>query len=75
MKVCSDCKEVFYCNKQCQKAGRKSHKFECKDLESFLYKDPSVILLARVLIKLTKDENIKDSERLFFHNLTIGERR
>ena len=29
---CTACKEIFYCNRECQKKHWKTHKFECKSL-------------------------------------------
>tara|TARA_B100001123_G_C14854219_1_gene845327 strand:- start:347 stop:712 length:366 start_codon:yes stop_codon:yes gene_type:complete len=34
LKVCSKCKIVYYCNRECQKAHWKTHKFECVERRS-----------------------------------------
>jgi hypothetical protein len=33
LSACSQCKQVFYCSKECQKSDWKSHKLNCRKIE------------------------------------------
>lgn len=57
---CANCKEVYYCSKECQKSAWKIHKKECKillEIGDNINSNFSMLakLLIRTLIKLKKD--------------------
>ncbi|VDN10863.1 unnamed protein product [Dibothriocephalus latus] len=61
---CAQCKLVYYCNRQCQKAGWKfGHRGECKAIAEtgILPSDLQRVLLALITTERYKDASIFDS--------------
>ena len=52
--LCSGCKNVFYCNRDCQKKHWTSHKNDCKNLKELPYRIERSPVRGRFLVA-TKD--------------------
>jgi len=64
---CTACKEIFYCNRECQRKHWKTHKFECKSLP---YKIEKSAELGRYLVA---SRDLKEGEILFEESpLVVG---
>jgi len=79
LKRCASCQVVYYCNRDCQKAGWAEHKAECKYLTRCRPRVPTdtVRLLCRILLKLEKadlgDVTLPDGRTRGFFDLMAHE--
>jgi hypothetical protein len=71
-KVCSACKGVRYCSKECQKADWPQHKLKCADLKAYMESSPHVGTKThdqdRTLALRYLELHIHDIEQLFQEN-------
>ena len=53
---CTNCRNVFYCSKECQKKHWKEHKYECKSMPYKIGKSPELGRFLEASRDLKKDE-------------------
>ena len=60
LKACTSCKQVAYCDRECQKSHWKAHKVECKKFREASVKDTAMAAASN--IKANQDVDRKDKE-------------
>ncbi|XP_041482186.1 N-lysine methyltransferase SMYD2-like isoform X1 [Lytechinus variegatus] len=62
--ICKSCKKVVYCNKSCQDADSKEHRYECKVLQGKARDDLTLRLLTKLILKSKKCKFQKSNRSL-----------